>query len=94
MVFVLIRKHEIDIETGTVRRNHIKFPDVKQKKSTFKKKIILEEKWKLISEFLVDGDKVVSNKRNISVEKSYKEKMLLQHLRHKGHLLFNRSLGH
>lgn len=73
MVFVLIRKHEIDIETGTVRRDHIKFPDVKQKKSTFKKKIILEEKWKLISEFLVDGDKVVS-KRNISVEKSYRGK--------------------
>lgn len=74
MVFVLIRKHEIDIETGTVRRDHIKFPDVKQKKSTFEKKIILEEKWKLISEFLVDGDKVVSKKRNISVEKSYKGK--------------------
>ncbi|KAM5554086.1 protein ENHANCED DOWNY MILDEW 2-like [Rosa sericea] len=74
-ILIYCTKHDIDIEFGTVRRDHIKFPDVKQNMSTLKKKkkTILEEKWKPISEFLVDGDKVVT-KRNISLEKSYRDK--------------------
>ncbi|KAL6194365.1 hypothetical protein ACLB2K_035449 [Fragaria x ananassa] len=72
-ILIYCTKHDIDIESGTVRRDHIKFPDVKQNTSTLKKKIILEAKWKPISEFLVEGEKVVS-KRNISLEKSHKGK--------------------
>ncbi|XP_050375282.1 uncharacterized protein LOC126792847 [Argentina anserina] len=69
-ILIHCTNHDIDIEIGTVGRDHIKFPDVKQNTSTFNKKTILEEKWKPITEFLVDGDKVVS-KRDNSLENSH-----------------------
>lgn len=70
MISLLIREHEIDEEVGTPIRDHVKFPDVDEKKTTVvKKKTVFEEnKRRLTSESLVVRDSSVSKKRKLSSE--------------------------
>ncbi|KAL5548514.1 hypothetical protein UlMin_003745 [Ulmus minor] len=57
-ILIYCLKHEIDQEIGTPIRDHLKFPDVGEKKSTFRKNVAIEEKKrKLTSESLGGGKK-------------------------------------
>ncbi|EXB81085.1 PHD finger-containing protein [Morus notabilis] len=81
-ILIYCLKHEIDNKIGTPHRNHIKFPGVEEKKSTFgekkstfgKKKTIIEDKrQREASEFLGDRKKLVSKVR-VPPEESHKGK--------------------
>ncbi|CAL2254900.1 unnamed protein product [Prunus armeniaca] len=69
-VLIYCTKHEIVESIGTPIRDHVKFPDVKEKKTTIVKRKtgFDEKKRKWTTESFLDREKSVTKKRNLSSE--------------------------
>ncbi|KAM1256233.1 hypothetical protein ACFX1Q_030382 [Malus domestica] len=69
-VLIYCTKHEIIKDIGTPIRDHVTFPDVGEKRTSFvrKKTAFVEKKKKRTLESLQDREKFVKNKRSLSAE--------------------------